>query len=411
MLTDDELELHERLGRLLGQVSAGPPPVTAVLRKGRMMRIGIQVATGAAIVVVGAAAFAGLMLAHAHRTPPAKPVRRHHAPRLPKESVTRLGPAARAGVIAAGDEYGPNGYGRWRMWVDTRSGKIYGQVGHGNTWDIGALKYARNTNRIGTFYNSSIEATIGSYLVVSPRVTRISVRYFDGQVLSLYPVAVAGRHWVGELTGLVGGGTKSYTAYDGRTLLGRADLTHGPVTWLRPGQRGPRRVTKRIGSGFVPAHSQHRWHAWVQAGPWGYCLGLYGWYAGPFSSTCLSPTSARSAGVKVVIHGKPHWAVSYLLGTAQPTVSYLELRIVDGTTVRVPAVPVDGQRFFAIALVHGQTPVSWAAYNQTGQELYGGTGTPALPKHSAPESITGTAGATCEVSAAPCRVLPQNWRT
>lgn len=69
MLTDDELELHERLGRLLGQVSAGPPPVTAVLRKGRMMRIGIQVATGAAIVVVGAAAFAGDARARASHAP------------------------------------------------------------------------------------------------------------------------------------------------------------------------------------------------------------------------------------------------------------------------------------------------------------------------------------------------------
>jgi hypothetical protein len=177
-------------------------------------------------------------------------------------------------------------------------------------------------------------------------------------------------------------------------------------------------VTKRIGTGFVPLHSREPWHAWVQAGPWGYCFGLYGMFAGTFNGTCMSPAAVRSAGLKVLIQGRPRWRVTYYLGTARPDVSYLKLRIAGGSTVTVPVASVDGQRFFAFALVLGQTAVSWGAYSQAGHELYGGTGAPALASHHGPESITGFGRYSCIVpnaSSTHCE-LPDdgaqpNWRT
>jgi len=321
VLSEEELQLKARLDRVLGQVNAAPPPVAAVLRKGRIKRTGYHVAVSAAVIAVGLAGFAAVtQLGHMrqHEAPSTKPVRHHHASaHWPKERIVNLGPVAKNGVFAEGIVTGNLDPGTWKIWLDTRHNQIRERASSYGVYRVGKLKESVNPGSIGTFYPFSQVDWAGFYGVVSGNVTKVAVRLNDHQTVNLHPVAAAGRRWVGIITP-IGVEPTAFTAYSGNTELGRAlNFFSGTVTWLRPGQNGPATQTVRIGGGRLPNGTGHnsRVNLMVRAGPWGYCLPLP---LAAFPGACMSPDTARSSGVKAIVQISPVTRV--LAGTAGPSV-------------------------------------------------------------------------------------------
>lgn len=379
MLTDEEL-LRDRLSRLLERVSAGPVPVDAVLRKGKHMRIGHRILAATAVVVAGTAVAAGatgLIQMHKHHSAPTVPNKPHHRQRFPVLRVFKPADRARDGVIAEGTSKGQDWNGTWRIWIDTHTGKVYAGIVGFKRWTVGSLSKSEHVDGITTYHGANIEAWDGEYAVVAPNVTRIVVTLNSGQRLTEYPVASAGHRWVGILTPLELYVTTE-TAYSGGTELGHMVNFNGePVTWLKPGQSGPSVQSRRVGAGTVPIHSRLRWSAVVQAGPWGYCISLTGYQTLGIWADCITPAQAAAVGVKAVAGTyRPRGLARWLIGTAGPSVAYLKLDLADGTTIQVPTVVVDGQLFYALAIVRSQVVVSWGAYDPAGHKLYGGVGAP-----------------------------------
>jgi hypothetical protein len=407
VLSEEELQLKARLDRVLGQVSAAPPPVAAVLRKGRIMRTGYNLAISTAVAAVSLAGFAAAgQFGHLqHRGSSGEPGRHH--PHWKNERVVRLGPVAKHGLVAEGIVTGNKQEATWKIRVDGSRNQIRTQVTGGGPWYVGNLKQSVNPGSIGTFYNAGIVGWPGLYGVVSKNVTRIAVTMNNHQKLNLYPVTAAGRRWVGLLMPQ-NGRAMTFTAYSGKTELGRVVNSFMPVTWLLPGQKGPAGGYKFIHKGRVPSGSGHHlfWNAAVQPGPYGYCLVLNVDIAarqGFVSNDCMSPDTAQSAGVKEIV---PRSLARWVLGTAKPSVAYLKFELAKGKELRAAAVLVSGQRFFGLALLPRQTVTSWAAYDKAGHKLYGGTGQPKIDRFVGPLSAGGWAdNATCALSTEACQRL------
>lgn len=342
------------------------------------MRIGHRVFAAAAVVVAGAAvavAVTGPGQLHRHHSAPVTPNKPHHQWRWPVQRLFKLAERAHDGVIAEGTSKGLGWQNTWRIWIDTRTDEVYAGIVGVKPWIVGSLSKSEHASGIATFHDATLEVTNGTYAAVAPDVTRIVVTLNNGQRLTLYPVAAAGRRWVGLLT--VYGYVLTGTAYAGRTELGHFVAFGGqPVTWLGPGQSGLPVQSRRIGTGFVPVHSRQRWSAVVQAGPWGYCISLNGDYSLEPADDCITPAQAAVPGVKHTEIYPPTGRARWLIGTAGPSVAYLKLDLADGTTIQVPTVAVDGQLFYALAIVRGQVVVSWGAYDLGGHKLYGGAGAP-----------------------------------
>ncbi len=377
MPTDEEILLRARLGRALDDVTAGPPPVATVLRKARTMRVTHRAATGIAVVACLGGLTAGIagLTARQHAQPPAAtPV--HHKPLPPTHvEVARLPSHASDGVIAQGGATSGNSSDHWRFWLNFKTGHVDDGVTGFNTFGHGTIKYAERQGGIATLHYGQMEAWFGFYAVVRNDVTRIEVRLSNHQVVNLYPVSADDHRWIGFAAPIDLAATR-LIAYAGTRELGHSVV--GPYdmsNWLRPGQSGPARTTVQIGHGLVPKNSRVTWTASVHAGPWGYCFWLRG-HRAALEEDCISQASARTPGVHVVLATVPKFLAHWYLGTALPSVAYLKVVNADGTSIQAPIVRVDGQGFFAFAVVRGQVPTSWAAYDATGHKLYGGPGTP-----------------------------------
>jgi hypothetical protein len=407
VLSEEELQLKARLDRVLGQVSAAPPPVAAVLRKGRIMRTGYNLAISTAVAAISLGGFAAVtqfgQLQHHGSSGEAG---RHH-PHWRNERAVRLGPVAKHGLVAEEIMTGHKQQATLKILVDASRNQVRAQVTGGGPWYVGNLKRSVNPGSIGTFYNAGITGWPGVYGVVSNDVTRVAVTMRNHQKLNLYPVSAAGRRWVGLLMPQ-SARVMTITAYSGKTELGRVIDSFMPVTWLLPGQKGPAGEDKVIRKGRVPSGSGHHllWNAQVQPGPWGFCLALEVSLAarqGFVSNNCISPDTAQSAGVKEIMSRS---FARWLLGTAKPSVAYLKFELAKGKAQRAPAVLVSGQRFFGLALLPRQTVTSWAAYDKAGHKLYGGTGQPKIDRFVGPLSAGGWAdNATCALSARACQRL------
>ena len=109
MSTSAEQELRQRLSAVLDEMTPGPAPVGAVIRRGRGVRRR-RIAGAAAAALAAAAAVAGFSWLGL-RLPSQAPV----APRPPVVTVVRPGPGAPAGLIASGTV----GRERWSARVTT----------------------------------------------------------------------------------------------------------------------------------------------------------------------------------------------------------------------------------------------------------------------------------------------------
>ncbi|HET7014407.1 MAG TPA: hypothetical protein VFI65_10880 [Streptosporangiaceae bacterium] len=402
MLSEEETQLKARLDRVLGQVNAAPAPVAAVLRKGRIMRTGYNLAISTAVAAVSLAGFAAVsQVGHLrHHATSGEPGRHTYGK---KETIVRLGPIAKHGLFAEGIETGKQRTAIWKLRIDASHNQVRAQVTGEGVWYVGNLKESVNPGSIGTFYNGGIDNWPGVYGVVSNNVTRVAVTLNNHQKLNLYPVAAAGRRWVGLLTP-IGIRPATFTAYSGKTELARVVNTSLPVTWLLPGQKGPAGKFRFINRGRVSSGSGHHlpWNVSLQSGPFGYCLVLdvsiaHGGFLG---SDCMSPDTAKSAGAKALVSRR---YARWLLGTAKPSVASLLFTLSGDKTLRVPVVSVGGQRFFGLALPAGLKVVIWAARDKAGHKLYGGFGQPKIDRYTGPLAAGGWAdNSTCALSAKAC---------
>ena len=380
-MTGEDFGLRERLDVALERLAPSAPPVAAVVRKGQIMRTAQRAGIGAGLAVIAVAAAVTVPRLAAPSQPPTAP---HAMPRQggpggphPVLSVTELGSRAVGGVIAQGSAKGTHQNQTWRIWVDQRAGKVYGAVVGARRWTLGSLTAAEHVTGIEAFDNAGIEAWSGSYGVVRPDVTKITVtlnNYYGNHTFDLRPVSAAGFRWVG-LIFPIGDFIVRETAYAGDTVVGRMVTFHGEiVSWLRPGEAGPARAVVPLGYGVLPGG--WRWRLVENAGPWGYCLTLQG-RSGTLpdiAEDCLSPDAARTPGLRWIEPRDSGRNVRWLIGTATPATAYVRVVLANGRTLQAPVTDVSGQVFFAVCVLRGVPVQSWAAYDAAGRKLFGGLG-------------------------------------
>jgi hypothetical protein len=363
MSVHDEHELRARLSTLLDNVEPRPAPVMRTVRRGRgiRMRRWISVAAGIAVIAAGAALLPGLL--QPHRIAPMEQL--HY-----KVTLTKLRPIAQHGVIGAGVS---NGH-RWRVTMS-------GQADNPTAIPTGFAEMATSTSPPAAGWPVNLQTETngtGSSSVIwgtlSDRVTRLGLSLPDGKMLSLMPVRWGGHRWVAvvlppdlRIVRAVAYAGARELAYS--VPFGTIEL----VSWWRPGQVGPRRLTKLIGAGSTNGIS---WSDMAKIGPWGYCYTFHN------GSDCIeSDTNPLLVGAGHVIapitcgplgNANPRKAPISGLAAAASNVRRVVLRYSDGSTATFPAAAADG-RLVGYAIPANLSVVSSVEYGATGQ-VVGQTG-------------------------------------
>ena len=380
MSTIDEQDIRTRLHSAMDEIDTSPPPVRAVVGRGRHIRWERRAGAGAALAVLVAAGAAvpGLHSASTGKTVTAAPAAGGQA---------QAGPAARQvgknGVIATGntDEQ------RWTITLQRENGSIVANA-PGVT---GVLFYAQDKLPV------SMSAAVGgphARLVlaagaVRPDVTAVTVKFAGGTQLHLVPVPGLGRRWVSmvmprELT------VTNIIAYGRRGELGHAvPFTPDPLNgfrvlrWLGPGQSGPARSSTRlpflvVGPG---AQSHVAGTPTMETGPWGWCV-----TPGDKQSAAICDADVATNRIKITPErtvidvgggggvaqpGVP--AYDYELAQAAPRVSRVQLRLSDGSVRNIRAVATGSGRYLAY-LLSGVTITQWTTFDAAGHQLGTGTG-------------------------------------
>jgi hypothetical protein len=360
MSTGAEQELRQRLSAVLDEMTPGPAPVGAVIRRGRGVRRR-RAAGAAAGVLVAAAAVAGFGWLGL-RLPSQAPV----TPGPPVITVVPPGPGAPAGLVASGRV----GATTWSVRVSESTAKqvclLAGRAGQ---------SCSAVTRPVGPVDLNASGGT-SSYFVlaglVQPKVTRVDVLLADGQRLVLHPVLIHGRHWVAAALPIGTRATRA-TAYAGRSVYRYTIPFSAPgsvtaptfATWLRPGTAGLSRGVFPIASGTAAGH---RWWVTEYSGPWGRCFVVTG------ASDCYDGGGALIQGRRLT---QPMFQVpdSLHLAAAAPGVTSLRLDLASGGHLRVATrAGYGGQLFYAFVLPHGTGVVGWTAYGADGKVLGSGPG-------------------------------------
>jgi hypothetical protein len=184
--------------------------------------------------------------------------------------------------------------------------------------------------------------------------------------VTLTPVAWEGRRWVGLILPRRLAVVRA-TAYSGDRELGYAvpfQQTSLNV-WWRPGQAGPARVTKVVGSGVLAGVA---WKVTAEIGPWGYC------YAYQNGSVCsdsadspeVVPTSKLIAYMSC---GPIKNSTGPYLGIAatRASVAKVVLTYSNGSSASFQTVPVSGGRVLAYVIPKNVSVTSSNEYGAAGQ--------------------------------------------
>jgi hypothetical protein len=363
MSVQDEHELRARLGTLLDSIEPRPAPVMRTVRRGKgiRMRRWISVAAGLAVIVAGAALLPGLLQPHR-----VAPITQLHY----KVTLTKLKPVARYGVIGAGVT---NGH-RWHVTMS-------GQADNPTAIPSGFAEMATSTSPPVAGWPAGLqEETNGSrsaavvWGIVSKDVTHLDISLPDGATVKLTPVRWGGHRWVAVVLPPDLRIVRA-VAYAGRTELGYSVPfgTVGLVSWWKPGQVGPRRLTKLIGAGHTNGIS---WRDMAEIGPWGYC------YTIPGGSDCIdsdtNPLLVRAGQVidpmscGPIGGGNASTAPTAGLVAAASDVRKVVLKYSDGSTATFPAAAADG-RLVGYAIPAHLSVVSSVEYGAAGQ-VVGHTG-------------------------------------
>ena len=358
MSIQDERELRDRLSGLLDGLDPTPAPVARVVRRGKLIRMRrwVSAAAGFAVVAAGAALLPGLL--QPQRAVPLGPL--HY-----KVTILPVGQHVRHGVIGRGVTDGKH----WQVVVSgSHAFPMLITRGVDSPWLQAPVVQGSPASLESEAGESGKARYAIIYGAVSRAVTRISISLPDREVLNLTPVTWSGYRWVSvvipDRVRIV-----RAVAYSGTRELayavpfGNTELT----SWWRPGQVGPDRLNRSVGSGVV---SGIPWHATAHIGPWGYCYTLPGG-TGYCSDATTSPEIVP-----------PGHAISYLgcgpLGSNSPNapeaglaaaaldIRRVVLRFSDGSTASFPAIEVSGGRLFGFAIPAHLTVVRATAYDAAG---------------------------------------------
>ena len=354
MSISDEHDLKERLDQAFGAITPGPVPLGHAIRQGRLIRIRRRLAAAAGLAVV-AAGIAVPVLLRQQASQPAL-----NGPRHPAVTVQPAGPHAPAGLIASGTAGGR----RWRITASkpgpagaARSGQCFTVISLRNCGPVADSRPSRSDPV--SFTGTSDGFTDAQYGPVSAAVSYVTVRLADGTALTLHPVSVYGTRFVGYAVPRRVQVSR-ITAYSARGEMAATIPFNEPDgalatgLWLRPGQNGMRRATHLIGSGTAKGHT---WSTTAYVGPWGECLVTRG--NGGASSAC----DAVSAPQGTAVLGSASGPFVVVYGTAAADVEHVIITLASGQTLRVQAIRVGDQKFFAYTLLRGQRSVRWQSFN------------------------------------------------
>ncbi len=369
MKIDDERDLHERLEAAFEAISPRPAPIDDAMRRGRAIRGLRRVALAVGVAAVAAAAVFSVP-ALLHRTASPAPT----SPSSPYTvTVQAPGRDAQPGAIASGtingrrwwilaDRPGVDGAGPGQQDIIT-TGPAVGAIG----WTAPAVPVLSTAHSLGPVSFTGITSGAAQVQVgaVQADVSYVTVRLGNGSVLTLHPVLVYGTRAVAFAIP-VGAAITDAAAYSAHGEIGVAVPFNQPggiawfASWLRPGQHQAARVSARIGSGTAGGTA---WSATAYLGPWGICIGLYG-FAFP-GALCVPSVPALTAVLDLNQGGTPEIAG----GIAPGSVARVVVTQPDGTTAQVRLVTVGGQKLFAIALRPGTGPLRWTAYDSAGKAV------------------------------------------
>ena len=367
MSIDDDL--HERLEAVFGTVSPRPAPIDDAIRGGRVIkgRRRLALAVGAGAVAVAAAIAVPSVLRHTAAPGPA-------APRQPQYTVTvqAPGPSAQPGLIASGTINGQ----RWWIIADRPGSDVarpgqqviivagpgVGAIGGANL-DISTLGTQAGppgpVPLMGFTFGTAAQLQIGA---VQADVSYVTVRLGNGTVLTLHPVSVYGTRAVAFAVPIKATITE-VAAYSRHGEIAYAVPFNWPsqgawvVSWLRPGQAPPPRISGLIGSGQVHGKA---WSATAYLGPWGTCIELEG---GVGSGGLCVPDLRAVTAVAVLNQGSTPEIAG---GVAPASAARVVVTQPDGTKVQVRLVAIGGKKGFAFAVRPGAKPLRWVAYNSAG---------------------------------------------
>jgi hypothetical protein len=203
---------------------------------------------------------------------------------------------------------------------------------------------------------------------VQADVSYVTVRLGNGTVLMLHPVTVYGTRAVAFAVP-VRAEITDVTAYSRHGEIAFAVPFNWPggtawvISWLRPGQHQPARVSGLIGSGTVQGKA---WSATAYLGPWGTCIALAD-SARP-GAGCF-PSAPTVAGVVTLNQDSldPGSTPEIAGGVAPASAARVVVTQPDGTAVRVRLVTVGDEKLFAFALRPGAKPLRWIAYDGSGK--------------------------------------------
>jgi hypothetical protein len=360
MSIQDEQELRRRLGLLLDNVEPRPAPVgrTAAQGRGIRMRRWISAAAGLAVIAAGALVLPGLLAGH--RVAPSAPL--HY-----QVTVRPVGANARAGLIGQGVTDGKP----WRVVISGTAADLTTSV-------LGWPSTPMTTAPLATGSPASFQVMSGGpgadnanviSGTVAPAVTAVAISLPDGEIATLTPVRWHQYRFVAVLLPWRVRVVRA-VAYAGDREIAYA-VPFGDAgldTWWAPGQAGPRRLTKPIGSGVVAGHS---WYATAKIGPWGYC------YTTNIASTCVdATTNPQLVSAGQVVNEMSCSPLGGAVGGVGPAEGFaaaasnvrsIVLRFSDGTDARFPAVLVAGNRMFGYAVPAHVKVVRILAYGAAGQ--------------------------------------------
>jgi len=367
---DDERELRARLGAALDELTPGPLPFNAVVRRGRAVAIRRRIAVAAVVGVIAAAVGTSAVL-YQPSTPP-EPV----APAHYHVTVSPPGPGSPVGLIADGLINGR----RWQV-TGAQQPDASGPTicFRASTAEMSCDQH-RPPRASRTDGPAALTYGIGAGPVAIIGTVRSDVVYLrvaltNGQNLTLWPVAVFGRSRARYVAFEVPSSTAvtKLTAYSARSELGYAiPFTAGgsvEVTrWLRPGEPAlPRPASYLIGSGRLGGQP---WSERAYVGPWGVCIRGAG-----YGSTCAPVSIGRLAeghAAKLILVSGGSAGTSFVVVAGAPSVSYLLVSRADGSTVRVATRLAGGTSFGTFTSAPGERAIRWAAYSGAGLRLASG---------------------------------------
>jgi hypothetical protein len=364
MSTDNEREIRDRLGGALDTITPTRPPVGAVLRQGRTIRLRRRaaVAAGLAAVVGLGVALPGLV-AHVRATPPVQPSYRVTV------NPTRDTPGK---LVFSGTINGKP----WRFEADWNRGDVTQSAPGASEYDMSNIRLDGQPawlDEVGVGRGANAELLVMGE--VGRDVSRLVFNEPGGRSIDVTPVRWHGERWAGVAIP-ARQHLRSVVLHSGRGEVAYAipfDNTNTINVWLKPGQHGLRRQRATIATGVV---SGKRWSLEGYAGPWGVCFST----SDENNADCFQAYGSRLRPGHLIswMSCGPFGAPGSQFWNAQSAsdVSYLEFRLSDGSRQRVVPVPLAGYHYFALAFGAHQHLSNWTAYGASGQVLGSGSVSP-----------------------------------